>query len=505
MKMKSFQKEDFAKKIVDAVDDDDKIVAIQFVPGFFVRVTFESVRARDNVYSAGLRIGGVEVRLIEAEPSVRFVYLHHCPVEVSDAVVSECFSAYGEVLDIRSCVYGTSDILTGSRILKMCLRDEIPSKLRVLRYPCRVWYRDQPLDCHICGKSGHRAANCPIRDKCRKCLQPGHFARDCTRRANDAPSDEMDTSVPLDPLPDERVRASKRQRPESDSAADLESGELSESAVDSVESAEPVPTSTLDLGTGAPADDSVSTKPPPPMPSFVSEDSIDDFHRAHRPNAVVLRESDGSFSFIDLGRLTRRCVLDDTASPEMYRECFYLDPVMKDCHPAMSEFPPGRDPLPETRLLDPSVPPASFPAVPVESSASPAVESTASPVAEASASPAAESIASPAPESSACLAVDPVPIHAADINAPLETLKVIFGNYEVYREQDYRCYVNRPPAGAPFPGPAASVGTPLSPDVVPQKFPGRPQKPRSASGGKPPKPRSASSGQPPKPRPASRR
>ncbi|KAL9961498.1 hypothetical protein ACROYT_G030450 [Oculina patagonica] len=252
------------------------------------------------------------------------------------------------------------------------------------------------------------------------------------------------------------------QRPESDSAADLESGELSESAVDSVESAEPVPTSTLDLGTGTPADDSVSTEPPPPMPSSVSEDSIDDFQRAYCPHAVVLRESDGSFSFIDLDRLTRRCVLEDTATPEMYRECFYSDPVMNVCRPAM-----------KTTGDESGVPPASFPVVPAaESSASPAAESTASPAAEASASPAAES--------SACPAVDPVPIPAADINAPLEKLPKNFEVYEEIREFDYRIRWFDFPCKTPFPGPAASEGPSLSRDVVPQKFPGRPQKPRPA-------------------------
>ena len=61
----------------------------------------------------------------------------------------------------------------------MTVTTDIPANLRVLRFPCRVYYKDQPMSCYICKKS-HRASNCPLRDVCRRCRQPGHFAKDCT-------------------------------------------------------------------------------------------------------------------------------------------------------------------------------------------------------------------------------------------------------------------------------------------------------------------------------------
>ena len=66
-----------------------------------------------------------------------------------------------------------------STLLPVSLASDIPVNLRVLRYPCRVLYRGQPRPCPICRSSCHRASSCPLRDKCRRCLQPGHFARDC--------------------------------------------------------------------------------------------------------------------------------------------------------------------------------------------------------------------------------------------------------------------------------------------------------------------------------------
>ena len=75
----------------------------------------------------------------------------------------------------------------------------------------------------------------------------------------------------------------------------------------------------------------------PPPPSISSS-----VPAVASPYAVVFRE-DGVSCSIDLHRLTRRCVLEDTATPEM------------------SVFPSGRAPLPDDLLLSSDVPPAKFP------------------------------------------------------------------------------------------------------------------------------------------------
>ena len=34
----------------------------------------------------------------------------------------------------------------------------------------------EPLVCILCNEQGHKSADCPNRDKCRRCGQSGHFA-----------------------------------------------------------------------------------------------------------------------------------------------------------------------------------------------------------------------------------------------------------------------------------------------------------------------------------------
>ena len=175
---RSGSKEDFLAKLLESLCP-HVVSCIQFIPGFFVRVTFESLESRQAVLGSGIVISEVMIPVMEADPTVRFVHLHHCPFEVPDKTVADALSAFGTVLDIQLSSFPGSSLFNGSRVVKMSLQAEIPTKLFVLRYPCRVWYRGQVQVCNICRSPEHRAASCPLRDLCLKCRQPGHFARDC--------------------------------------------------------------------------------------------------------------------------------------------------------------------------------------------------------------------------------------------------------------------------------------------------------------------------------------
>ena len=193
-------RDEFLEKLISALRGLD-IRAIQFVPNYHVRVKFESLDARNEVFRRGLKLGGVLISLIEADPSVRLVYLHNCPVEVPNSVVKTALSDYGDVLSIeRLCHTGTA-IQNGSCTIKLIPNDDIPSKLHILRYPCHVWYAGQPQVCHICEAPSHHAAECPLKGLCRRCKQPGHVARDGQNPPPPNPSAASTRSAPPSDVP----------------------------------------------------------------------------------------------------------------------------------------------------------------------------------------------------------------------------------------------------------------------------------------------------------------
>ena len=101
------------------------------------------------------------------------------------------FCNYGVIHSVTEQTYPDSPIFNGTRIVKMTVTSPIPANLRV-----RVFYKGQPISCYICKKS-HRAAECPLRDVCRRCRQPGHFAKDCTFDPAPAADPGLPTLLPL--------------------------------------------------------------------------------------------------------------------------------------------------------------------------------------------------------------------------------------------------------------------------------------------------------------------
>ena len=68
----------------------------------------------------------------------------------------------------------------------MVVEREIPSQQSIRGYPCRVWYKGQPIRCNIFREVGHLAASCQNKGLCRRCKEPGHTAGQCAKAWNTA-------------------------------------------------------------------------------------------------------------------------------------------------------------------------------------------------------------------------------------------------------------------------------------------------------------------------------
>lgn len=166
--------------------------------------------------------------------------------------------------------------------MHMCLFHHIPFQCNIQGYPCRVSYSGQPLKCTICS-GAHKAADCPDRNKCKRCHQAGHFAKDCvnawntTSQAGGVPHPPAGGSNPPAPVPPAPPAPSV---PSAFSTAPVPPAPPAPSASDSVH--EPVPFMSIDLS--APqqnADveftDAAEEVPESQVSLFSQSDSIDDF------------------------------------------------------------------------------------------------------------------------------------------------------------------------------------------------------------------------------------
>ena len=152
----------------------DAIHSVQFLPGGSFRALFSSPESHECVVQA------------TGPPQVD-VYVHYYPFEAPDADIFSVLSKFGQIKGLRYQSFpGYSNVKTGSRIVRMVVEREIPSQQSIRGYPCRVWYKGQPIRCNICREVGHLAASCPNKGLCRRCKEPGHTAGHCTRASSTA-------------------------------------------------------------------------------------------------------------------------------------------------------------------------------------------------------------------------------------------------------------------------------------------------------------------------------
>lgn len=156
------------------------VIAVQLMYDT-IRVTFKTVEGLDAAKRQdGIHLFGLWCRILGGGPPLTMVHVFDYPFEELDAVVADAFKDFGEVKKVKDQTsIAHPEIFTGTRLVSLILKSNPPRSLLIGGYLCRVWYKEQPLVCNLCGVQGNKSATCPNKDKCRLCGKSGHFARQC--------------------------------------------------------------------------------------------------------------------------------------------------------------------------------------------------------------------------------------------------------------------------------------------------------------------------------------
>ena len=203
--MQSHSREDVAKIIFDKYNEVFGTPTIQILPGGVARITFKEAVAKQNLLRHDkISLDGRSCKIF-ADRRLVWVQVHHYPSEAFDSAIEEFFMSYGTVKQVkRQHWVALPDVQTGTRLVGILLDKQVPRNVIISGFNCKTWYRGQPVTCDLCGEEGHVLSNCPIRGKCRRCREPGHFAKDCSRSPWKAPPSPAPASESgVDPTPAE--------------------------------------------------------------------------------------------------------------------------------------------------------------------------------------------------------------------------------------------------------------------------------------------------------------
>ena len=157
--------------------------SIQVCLGGLIRVSFIDPAHKKTYEEAGsISFGDLRCDVVVSNP-ITFVMVYLFPFEGSNDRVKEAMKYFGDIKEIRHQQWSNvPGVHTGTRLVRMVRKHEIPRNIIIDGIKCRVWYKGQPLVCDICN-GNHKAADCPLKGKCRRCHQAGHFVRNCPKPA----------------------------------------------------------------------------------------------------------------------------------------------------------------------------------------------------------------------------------------------------------------------------------------------------------------------------------
>ena len=208
------------------------VQSVQLLPGGDINVTFEHVLGKVTVEGyESVSLFDHVCPVVPSGPPLTLVQVHHFPFEGSWESVKLALRPYGE---IKECSFqhfpDVNQISTGTRLVRMVRKENIPRLLIIDGFPVTTWYRGQPLECNIC-KKNHKAIDCPLRGRCRRCGEEGHYVKDCQQawgpRVAAAPfaGVALGSFPPLAPLLSDSDSSESASVADSDDSADLSAGD----------------------------------------------------------------------------------------------------------------------------------------------------------------------------------------------------------------------------------------------------------------------------------------
>ena len=111
---------------------------------------------------------------------VLVVLVHLFPFKGDNVKIQEGLRDFGVIKEVKFQTWtNVPGLYTGTRNVRMMRKSDIPRNIKIDGLPCKIWCKDQPMECDIC-RDRHKAASCSLKGKCRQCRGGGHFARDCS-------------------------------------------------------------------------------------------------------------------------------------------------------------------------------------------------------------------------------------------------------------------------------------------------------------------------------------
>ena len=221
-KLRDKTKEEIMKEVCGAFKNFG-VEAIQICHEI-IRVSFITKGGYDNARRMpGLHLFCMYCPIAGGGPPATMLHIFDYPHEEDNLEVRHVCADFGTVKGVKRQTYlSNSDIFTGTHLVTVILSSSPARFLSINGYNCRVWYKNQPTICDLCAVQGHKSADCPNKDKCRRCGASGHFARHCKGRRTDdenpqqASGDDPPSTIDLAAVADDALASHLREVEDAD-------------------------------------------------------------------------------------------------------------------------------------------------------------------------------------------------------------------------------------------------------------------------------------------------